>query len=371
MRILQLGKFYPILGGVEKVMWDLTRGLAAKGFSCDMLCASHGSSKEQKIISLGEKGRCIVLPSLTQASGTMLCPEMIGWLRKHAAEYDLIHVHHPDPMACLALRLSGYKGRVILHWHSDILKSKAILAAYKPLQSWLIKRADKIVGTTPVYISQSPALQKVQDKVTYVPIGIDPVVYEPEKAADIQARWPGKKIVYSLGRLVPYKGYTYLISAAQYLPDDYHVVIGGTGPLREGLQKEIEEAGLQGKVSLLGFVPDEDIAPLYGAAKVFVLSSVMKTEAFGIVQIEAMSTGTPVVATKIPESGVSWVNEDEVSGLNVEPCNSKALADAILKICGNEEQYQVFSTGAQHRFEDLFQYDKMIKKIISIYENEV
>ena len=97
----------------------------------------------------------------------------------------------------------------------------------------------------------------------------------------------------------------------------------------------------------------------------------MKTEAFGIVQIEAMSTGTPVVATKIPESGVSWVNESGVSGLNVDPCDSKALADAILKICENEEQYQAFSTGARHRFEDLFQYDKMIKKIISVYENEV
>ena len=370
MRILQLGKFYPIRGGVEKVMWDLTRGLSAEGYACDMLCASYDGSKELQIIQLGENGRCIVLPCQLQASGTMLCPGMISWLRKHAAEYDLIHVHHPDPMAALALRLSGYKGRVILHWHSDILKKKAILAAYKPLQSWLIKRAERIVGTTPVYISQSPALQKVQDKVTYVPIGIDPVVYEPEKAAAIQARWPGKKIVYSLGRLVPYKGYTYLISAAQYLPDDYHVVIGGTGPLREQLQNEIDYSNLKEKVSLLGFVPDEDIAPLYGVAKVFVLSSVMKTEAFGIVQIEAMSTGTPVVATKIPESGVSWVNEDGISGLNVTPKDPKALADAILAICENEERYATFSQGARERFKMLYQFDKMIKKIITVYENK-
>ena len=194
MKILQLGKFYPILGGVEKVMWDLTRGLAAEGFACDMLCASHEPSKEQRIISLGEKGRCIVLPSFTQASGTMICPEMIGWVRRHAADYDLIHIHHPDPMACLALRMSGFKGRVILHWHSDILKNKAILAAYKPLQSWLIKRADKIVGTTPVYISQSPALQKVQDKVTYVPIGIDPVVYDSEKQRPSRLAGQGKRL---------------------------------------------------------------------------------------------------------------------------------------------------------------------------------
>jgi rhamnosyl/mannosyltransferase len=295
---------------------------------------------------------------------------MIGWLRKHAAEYDLIHVHHPDPMACLALRLSGYKGRVILHWHSDILKKKAVLAAYKPLQSWLIRRAERIVGTTPVYVALSKALADVQDKVTYVPIGIDPIVVDSAKAAEIQARYPGKKIVYSLGRLVPYKGYTYLIQAAAYLPEDYIVLIGGTGPLKESLQAEIDVQHLQEKVKLLGFIADEEHAALYGAAKVFVMSSVMKTEAFGIVQIEAMSTGTPVVATKIPESGVSWVNEDGVSGLNVEPEDPKALAEAIRAICENEERYATFSQGARERFKTLYQFDKMIKKIITVYENK-
>lgn len=370
MRILQLGKFYPIRGGVEKVMWDLTRGLSAEGYSCDMLCASYDGAKELQIIELGENGRCIVLPCHLQASGTMLCPKMIGWLRKHASEYDLIHVHHPDPMACLALRLSGYKGRVVLHWHSDILKRKAILAAYKPLQSWLIRRAERIVGTTPVYVSQSKALADVQDKVTYVPIGIDPIVVDKDITAEIQARYPGKKIVYSLGRLVPYKGYTYLIQAAAYLPEDYIVLIGGNGPLKESLQAEIEVQHLQEKVKLLGFIADEEHAALYGAAKVFVMSSVMKTEAFGIVQIEAMSTGTPVVATKIPESGVSWVNDDGVSGLNVEPEDPKALAEAIRAICENEERYATFSQGARERFKTLYQFDKMIKKIITVYENK-
>lgn len=370
MRILQLGKFYPIRGGVEKVMWDLTRGLAAEGHTCDMLCASFDGAKELQIIDLGENGRCIVLPCRHQAAGTMLCPQMIGWLRKHASEYDLIHIHHPDPMACLALRLSGFKGRVILHWHSDILKQKAILAAYKPLQSWLIRRADRIVGTTPVYVVQSKALKDVQEKTTYVPIGIDPVVYAPDKAAEIQARYPDKKIVYSLGRLVPYKGYTYLIQAAQYLPDDYIILIGGKGPLMESLQAEINDQQLQDKVKLLGFVSDEDHAAYYGAAKVFVMSSVMKTEAFGIVQIEAMSTGTPVVATKIPESGVSWVNQAGVSGLNVEPEDPKALAEAILSICKNKERYDTFSQGARERFTSLYQHDKMIKKIITVYENK-
>ena len=101
---------------------------------------------------------------------------MIDYLRRHCREYDIIHIHHPDPMAGLALRLSGFKGRVILHWHSDILKPKVLLAPYIPLQKWVVKRAETIVGTTPSYVRHSPWLKDVQNKVTYVPIGIEPVI---------------------------------------------------------------------------------------------------------------------------------------------------------------------------------------------------
>ena len=368
MKILQLGKFYPIRGGVEKVMWDLTRGLSARGIACDMLCADFEQEKKTKVLTFNDRGHVIVVPTLRQAAGTMIAPKMVSWLRKHAKEYDLIHVHHPDPMAALALWLSGYKGRVILHWHSDILKHKVLLACYAPLQSWLIRRAEQIIGTTPVYVAQSPALQDVQDKTTYVPIGIEPIVYDPTMAESVRAEYPGKKIVYSLGRLVPYKGYAYLIDAARYLDDSYQVLIGGTGPLRDSLQQRIDAEGLQDKVRLLGFVPDERHAAMYGAADVFVMSSVMKTEAFGIVQIEAMSTGTPVVATKIPESGVSWVNEDGISGRNVAPQNPVELANAIDEICKNPEKYRTFADNAKKRFERVFRYDNMIEKIVERYE---
>jgi hypothetical protein len=76
----------------------------------------------------------------------------------NAHEYDIIHVHHPDPMAALALFCSGYKGRVVLHWHSDILKQKVLLKFYMPLQRWLLKRAEVLVGTTPIYVKESPLL---------------------------------------------------------------------------------------------------------------------------------------------------------------------------------------------------------------------
>ena len=381
MKVLQLGKFYPIRGGVEKVMWDLTRGLSTHGVDCTMLCATlpddpvdppdQGRCRETaegREIRFNDFGRVICVPALAKKAATMLSPAMVRWLRRHAAEYDLIHVHHPDPMAALALRLSGYKGRVVLHWHSDILSQKFLLMLYRPLQRWLVRRADRILGTTPVYVRESPDLQGVQEKVGYVPIGIDPVIFEENAVRELRNRYKGRKIVVSLGRLVPYKGYSTLIDAAALLDADYQVLIGGMGPLRESLQAQIDALGIQDRVQLLGYVPDEMVPTLYGACDVFVLSSVMKTEAFGIVQIEAMSCGRPVVATRILGSGTAWVNEDGTSGLNVDPGDTEALADAIRRICDDEGRHKQYAEGARKRFVTLFTFDKMIDRVLEEYE---
>ncbi len=363
MKILQLGKFFPVRGGVEKVMYDLTLGLSSRGIECDMLCASLDKPGQ---IQLNPHGRVICTKAWFKAAGTMISPSMILWLRKHRDEYDIIHIHHPDPMAALALRLSGYKGRVILHWHSDIVSQKELFTLYLPLQNWLISRAEKIVGTTLVYVMESPHLEGFRHKCTYVPIGINPIIPDYRGAAKIREK-TGGKLLLSIGRLVPYKGYGYLIEAMKYLPEDYHLIIAGTGPMKKGLEQKIITSGLNGRVTLWGYVKDELIPALYTACDVFVLSSVMKTEAFGIVQIEAMSCGKPVVATMIPASGVSWVNDHGVSGVNVTPANSQALARGI------ETAYEIresLGRGAESLFQQRYTIDKMIDNIIRVYENQ-
>lgn len=321
-RVLQLGKFYPICGGVEKVAYDLMSGLSEQNVYCDMMCAA--TSGESRTISVNEHAKVICCHTLAKVAATMISPAMIFALKKVQDQYDIIHVHHPDPMACLALLLSGYKGKVVLHWHSDIQKQRILLRLYSPLQKWLIRRADKIVGTSPVYLSESPFLRKVQHKTVCLPIGVDPMCPDAAGVRKIKDRYKGKKIIFSLGRLVTYKGYEFLIAATKYLKDNYMILIGGTGALREKLQEEINSMHLRGKVKLLGHVSDEELPSYYGACDVFCLSSVQKTEAFGIVQIEAMSCGKPVVATKIPHSGVSWVNAHEESGINVVPGDAYA-----------------------------------------------
>ena len=380
MKILQIGKFYPIIGGVEKVMRDLTEGISARSIRCDMLCALLPDSEIEQIdkkrarhigrnliIELNNNGKIICVPAIKKVKATMLSPAMLSYLKRHCKEYDIIHIHHPDPMAALALRLSGYKGKVILHYHSDILSQKKLLKLYKPLQSWLLKRADKIVGTTPVYIKESPFLKNYQQKCTYVPIGIEPVVYSEEEAEKIRNKFGNKKIILSIGRLVPYKGYEYLIEAAKHLTDEYYLVIGGGGPLKDELQAKIEQLGLENKVTLAGYIDYKDLPAYFGACHIFVLSSVMKTEAFGIVQIEAMSCSKPIVATKIEGSGVSWVNKEGESGLNVPPMIAESLTNAIFAV---DKEYDKYSVGAKERFNSVFTYSQMIDNILKIYENK-
>lgn len=380
MKVLQLGKFYPIRGGVEKVMWDITRGLAGRSIPCDMLCAMLRNDEvdpahrdalsvdgDMRVISLGPQNRVFCVPALAKKAGTMISPAMVFWLRRHAAQYDLIHVHHPDPMAALALRLSGYKGRVVLHWHSDIVSQKFLLFFYRPLQSWLIRRSERIIGTTPVYLKASADLAEVQCKTCCIPIGVEAVRYDVQASKIFCVRYLNKKLIFALGRLVPYKGFDTLVSAAAYLSDDFCVLIGGSGPLREKLESQIRSLGLESKVKLLGYVPDADLPVLFGACDVFVMSSCMKTEAFGIVQIEAMSCGKPVVATAIPDSGVSWVNEHGVSGLNVPPQDAEALAGAVMKICADRDSYRHYASGARARFEEHFTFRGMIDKIETVY----
>ena len=379
MRILQIGKFYPIRGGVEKVMWDLTKGLAEKGVACNMLCCMLPADKpdgkdvplhrqEGKIhyFRFSDKSQVICVPALAKKAATMLSPAMVRWLRRHRKDYDIVHIHHPDPMAALALRLSGFKGKVVLHWHSDIVSQQALLRLYRPLQRWLIRRANVIVGTTPIYLQASHWLKDVQDKCRVVPIGIHPVVADPARAEALRQRFAGKTLLLAIGRLVPYKGFSFLVDAMQYLPENFHLALCGEGPLRPELEAQIARSGLGGRISMEGYLADADVPAWFEAADVYVMSSVMKTEAFGIVQIEAMSCGTPVVATRIAGSGVSWVNQDGVSGLNVAPRDPEALAKAIQEVAADAKQY---GEDARRLFEERYSYERMIASVLEIYGN--
>lgn len=365
MKILQLGKFYPIEGGVERLMYELTTGLSKKGVLCDMMCTTKNGKSD--VIKLNENAKILRCRTVFQISATTFSFRMLLKLRKICNRYDIIHIHHPDPMATLALLYSRYKNRVVLHWHSDILKQRYLLKLYAPLQAWLIKRADMIIGTSPIYIRESPFLRNVQYKTDYFAIGINKFFPGPYKNKVLRQLAEVKKIVFSMGRLVGYKGFKYLIEAASFLNDNYLILIAGNGPLEKQLKKQIRDNHLSEKVKMIGYIPDSELYEYFNCCHVFCLPSIQKTEALGIVQIEAMSCGKPVVATEIPGSGTSWVNAHGVSGLNVSPCDSKGLADAIMNICSIPARYSEYCQQAKARYRQYFTKKEMIENCMSKY----
>lgn len=368
MKILQIGKFYPVRGGIEKVMYDLMLGLSSAGVYCDMLCAST-ENYPAGTRQINAYARLIVVPTRRKLAATMIAPGMISALRKCAHAYDIVHIHHPDPMAALALYLSGYKGKVVLHWHSDILKQKLLLRLYAPLQQWLIKRASVIVGTTPVYVQQSSWLQGVREKLDFIPIGVEPVSASPEEVQGIKSRYPGKRLIFALGRLVPYKGYAHLIQAAALLDENYKILIGGLGPMRAELEAMAAETGVAERVEFLGFLQDAEVPAYFQACDLLCLSSVWKSEAFAIVQIEAMSCGKPVISTRIPGSGVSWVNAHDISGRTVPAADAASLAEAIVEVLSDPDVYQRLSDGAERRYQEQFTLDIMVRESLRVYRS--
>ena len=370
MRILQLGKFYPPdIGGIETVMFDITEELNKRGIKCDVLCSNNKNEYKEEVLNNYKIYRAI---SYGRLSSTSIAPQMIFKLKEIINRYDIIHIHHPDPMANLALFIANpKKQKIIVHWHSDIIKQKIFLHFYKPFLYLLLQKADAIIATTSDYIEGSAFLSEFKNKVKTIPIGINlnNLKCAEQNVNELKEKYKSKKIIFSLGRFIYYKGFQYLIKAAKYLDDNYVILIGGDGKLKDGFLNLIKIENLYNKVKLLGKIPEDKLSSYYKACDIFCLPSIERSEAFGLVMVEAMSFGKPIVSTVIPYSGVSWVNRDNYTGLNVEPKNPVALADSFKAILENNKSYQKFSLNAIKRFNEEFTIEKEVSRFIELYTN--
>ena len=367
MKILQFGKFYyPVFGGMERAMYEITEGLNARDIQCDVLCSNTRAVEE---ISKFDGYTVYRAASYGLLNSTPISPRLVTNLKKLSGKYDILHVHHPDPMAFLALYLVRPSAKVIIHWQSDIVRQELMLKLFLPLQNWVLRRADRIIVASDAYAQHSPYLAAYLDKVEVIPNGIsdEKLQANEEKVETIRERYKEKKIVLAFGRLVAYKGFRHLIDAAKFLGDDYQILIGGGGPEAEMLQEKIDTLKLGNKVQLLGHIAEEEKYDYFQAASIFCLPSVTKAEAFGIVLLEAMAFGKPIVSSKIESSGMVWVNQDQVTGLQVPPGSPVELAKAIKKITNDPELYQTFSQNGRERYLELFTQEKMLDSLQTLY----
>lgn len=359
-RVLHIGKFYPpYKGGMETHVQDLCRALSRFAdvsvlVSNTATTTIHEFDGDLPVQRVG---------SWATIASAPLSPAMVIAIRSTPA--DIVHLHCPNPTAVLALLASRHPGKVVITYQSDIIRQRMLRYAYEPVFNHLARRASAIVCLSPNYIESSATLNTFRDKCHVIPHGIDPhrfSMVDHKQVTEIRERY-GNRIVLAVGRLVYYKGFEYLIRSIA--GTDAALLIIGTGPLRNHLEQTARDCGVMDRVHLLGEV--EDVVPYYHAARVFALPSVARSEAFGIVQLEAMACGTPVVNTRL-DSGVPFVSVDGVSGLTVPPCDATALREAIKGILDNPALHTRFSNGALQRVQQHFTLDAMAKSTLRLYE---
>jgi len=374
LKILQFSKFYPPFhGGIESIAYELTEGLNAVGVSTDVLCASTDCKTTTEV---SETGYLITrVGSFGRLMSTSISPSIFLHLRKIWSNYDIIHLHMPNPMAAFAIYMVRPKSKLVTHWHSDVVHQKCVLKLYEPLQKWILKKSDAIIATSEPYFLASNALKPFINKIEVIPLGIrPPSTYNQttfEKAQIIRTQFGNRKIIFALGRMTQYKGFDILIDAANKISDDAVILIGGDGRLLKTYKDKVLEKKLENKVYLIGHISDEEVAAYFEAATVFCLPSNARSEAFGVVLLEAMAAGKPIVSTNIPGSGVSWVNQHGVTGLNVPICDERALAKSINLFVSNQTLAKSMGKAGRERFYREFQNETMVDKTTALYKRVI
>jgi glycosyltransferase involved in cell wall biosynthesis len=331
-RVLHVGKYYPPApGGMEKVVQLLCESeRRLEHVDSRVLVANTSATTVHEVLHDVPVTRVAAYGAIGSVG---VCPAFPLALAR--AQRDVTVIHEPNPMALVADCLAREHGPLVVWFHSEVLRPQwKYRLLYQPFLARVLRRAARIVVSSPALAEHAAELQPFRDKVVVVPFGIDAerLTCTPEVTARVEAlqrESPGPRLLF-VGRLVPYKGVDVLLQAMTAL--DATAWIVGDGPLRASLKRQAEDHGLGGeRVQFLGAVTDVEVTARLHACDVFVLPSVTHAETFGMVQLEAMACGVPVVSTNV-RSGVPWVNRHGETGLVVEPGNAEALAAALAQL---------------------------------------
>lgn len=356
--------YWPHVGGVETVVRDLADGSADRGH--DVLVVSADGPGPARVGEV-EVRRA---RSITTARSVPLAPGYPALLLRQRA--DVLHVHVPSilpELTASTLRRVRRRrfDRLVVSWHSDVVRQRRLLALVAPVLRGVLAEADVVLAATPHHVATSPWLGSVEDKVRIVPYGVDPARYRADDAVAARAsairRKHGSPLVLFVGRLVYYKGVERLLETAAALPDARFVVVG-EGPLAPAVLGSA--AARQGRLVLLPPVSMAEKVALMHACDVFVLPSTEPSEAFGIVQLEAMACGRPVVTFDLP-TGVTWVNQHLVTGLVAPMADAGGLTDALRRILGDDPLRARLAAGALERATTALRLDQQVDGTLQAY----
>lgn len=359
--------YYPYIGGVEN--------------TCKYLADSFSKTNEVAVVCFNEKRNNIVenidgvkvyrVGTWINIARQALSLSYFPILSKAINEFqpDIIHFHWANPYpAAVLLTVIPPKVKLVVHWHMDIIKQKKIYPLIKPVETALLRRADRIMVTSPNYRDSSLPLQPFKEKVDIVQSAIDEELFvkqssDENRISEIKQLYNGKPIVFFVGRHIQYKGLPYLIEAEKYVKSDCVFVIAGKGPLTE----ELKSSNHSDRVKFIGKVSDDDLRCYLYASRVLAFPSITKNEAFGLSLAQGMYCKCPAVTFTIEGSGVNWVSINNETCLEVSNGDAEAYAEAIDRLVVDDELHSRLANAGYERAKSLFVLPKEIEACQECY----
>ena len=387
MRVCHLGKFYPpACGGIETHLKTLASAQARLGTRVQVICVNHSDrsgrdvtwrqlARTRDVEEWDDSVSLVRLGRLASIARLDVCPGLLDRLRRLTTDdFDLLHLHVPNPTMLLALALAKPRLPWVITYHSDVVKQRFLARMVRPFEDLVFRRAGAVLVSSPTYPLGSPYLQQHSEKLVVIPFGIelqamsDPSSEALTEAAKLRATH-GLPLWLLVGRLVYYKGIDQALHALRHVPGK--LVVVGEGPLRQELADLAVRLGVADRVVWLGRLPGAELIGAFHAATALWFPSNARSEAFGLVQIEAMASGCPVINTNIAGSGVAWVSRHEETGLTVPVNDAAALAAAANRLLTEPGLRARLSREALRRATVEFGQEQMARRTLDVYESVV
>ena len=371
MKVLHVYKdFYPpVKGGIECHLNLLVKGLKDSGVDVEVLVSNTSNRFDEKYF---DGIRVFKTPQWGRFYSAPLTPTFHYSLSQIGEKADIIHFHYPNPTAEFSYFFTNLNKKIIVTYHSDIIRQDKLGKLYSPFRRIFLKRVDRIIATSPNYIQSSTVLKQFYQKCTVIPLGTNVERFRSDvglsKINQIIQENKGLPIILFVGCFRYYKGLHLLISAMKDVPAKLLLI--GAGPEEFRLRRLVEKKNLDRKIFFLGELPDAEVNLYYKACDIFILPSHLRSEAFGLVQLEAMCCRKPVISTELG-TGTSFVNIHQKTGIVVEPNNVIALSDAINYLIDHPEKRIQYGKSGYQRVNQFFTAEKMVEKTIELYREVI
>ncbi len=367
MKILHVFKsFYPYTyGGIEKFIHELSVAMDKK------------YDVEIHILAMGKKNQTIRRDFYTlhfaktnlNIASTTFSFSAIKKFKELVKQVDIINYHFPYPYADLLQAICRPNKPYIVTYHSDIIKQKRLMILYKPLMIKFLNGAKYILPTSSNYLQSSQILKQVKACKRVIPMSLNKSDYniDEENYFYWQKNIGFEKFFIYIGGLRYYKGLDVLIDTMK--EQDYPLVMVGDGDQRELLEQKVRQNKLQ-NVKFVGALDDKDKLSLLKLSYALVLPSNIRTEAFGLVLLEASMFAKPMITCEIG-TGTTFVNIDKLTGLVAKPDDSQDLAKKLNQLWQDEQTAKDYGANAKARFDDVFSLEKMVESYKSVYDEVI